>query len=290
MIAAGLLRAGCYLPLQARWDPSKYSYLDSQTLYNWNDVAGNIDKLTPIAEAHNVQDFVINLWVGGDFDSGIFGCPKQAWLCRDENQLNGASNFQPGDGSNMPKNQDGKIKGQWVWFNYARFAPDLLNNAEQFEGGGGTVAHEVAHYLGLLHPDLGECSLPNDACTDTPPNKSPDHAFSPRQYQDLVAWCKAFRRGQQPDPKQLRGYQSCKPGDIKGKPPPGAIIPGNAGGTGSIQRPRYYDVPADSIDNVFNIMSYYHDACRMYFTENQVARMQYVMATYRDGTMNKYAV
>jgi hypothetical protein len=130
---------------------------------------------------------------------------------------------------------------QLVYINYDRFSPDALNRPGAWEGGAVVLAHEIGHYFGLLHTFEGGCTPPDDGVSDTPPNLDPESGWQGKWLPELTDWCKQFRRGQNPDPKLLMKYKSCP----------------NRGG-------------ADVVDNVFNMMSYLDDVCRMTFTENQV--------------------
>lgn len=103
--------------------------------------------------------------------------------------------------------------------------------------------------------------MPNDAASDTPMNLDPDSGWQPTWLVELTEWCQEFRRGRNPDPNSLLKYKSCP----------------KAGG------PRV-------IDNIFNMMSYLDDVCRMTFTDNQVARLQWGVMTYRPGMLAKYGV
>lgn len=129
-----------------------------------------------------------------------------------------------------------------IYINYDRFSPDALNRASAWEGGGVVLAHEIGHYFGLLHTFEAGCKSPDDAVTDTPPNLDPESGWQRSWLGELTDWCKRFRRGQNPDPKLLMKYKSC---------------PNRGGGP-------------DVVDNVFNMMSYLDDVCRMAWTENQV--------------------
>jgi hypothetical protein len=106
-----------------------------------------------------------------------------------------------------------------------------------------TPAHARTHTAraGLLHTHEAGCTPPGDGVTDTPANLDAETGWQPAWLYQLSEWCKRFRRGENPDPKALLQYQSCP----------------NRGGK-------------DVVDNVFNLMSYLDDVCRMHFTENQV--------------------
>lgn len=130
---------------------------------------------------------------------------------------------------------------QLIYINYDRFSPDALNRASAWEGGGVVLAHEIGHYFGLLHTFEGGCNPPDDGVSDTPPNLDPDSGWQLSWLKELTDWCKRFRQGEGPDPQQLMKYKSCP----------------NRGGK-------------DVIDNVFNMMSYLDDVCRMMWSENQV--------------------
>lgn len=147
--------------------------------------------------------------------------------------------------------------------NYDQFAVSRANSRRFNEAGGITFAHELGHYLGLMHTHEGECSGegegPNlaDAVPDTPFNKNIASSASPKMLSELAAWCTSFRKGKGPDPKSLLQFNSC----------------GEPGG----------------VDNVFNVLSYLPDECCMLLTDNQIARMQWVVAKYRPKMMAKYA-
>ena len=138
-----------------------------------------------------------------------------------------------------------------------RFSPDAFNNAQSYNGGSVSLAHELGHYFGLLHTHEGGCRSPGDAVSDTIPSKDPGEHFDVDWYFELSDWCKDFRAGKQPKPAPLQKMKTC-----------GASAP----------------------DNLFNLMSYMDDPCRMGFTENQVARMQWAVSTYRPKMMNAHAV
>ena len=142
---------------------------------------------------------------------------------------------------------------QLIYINYDRFSPDALNRVGAWEGGGVVLAHEIGHYFGLLHTFEGGCKPPDDAVPDTPPNMDPESGWHPTWLPELTDWCKRFRRGENPEPKQLLKYKSCP----------------KRGGR-------------DVVDNVFNMMSYLDDVCRMGWTENQV-RHTYVKALVAKG-------
>jgi hypothetical protein len=143
-------------------------------------------------------------------------------------------------------------------------SPDFRNSDEQWNGGAVTLAHETGHYLGLRHTHQGGCAgdgfLPqSDEVPDTPENRDINVIYDDRQYNRLDAWCQRYRFGLTPVLDVLRNYRSC-------------------GGE-----------QAASPDNLFNLMSYLPDACSMIFTENQKARLQWAVASFRPRMLTTFA-
>lgn len=238
-----------------RWDPRKYPYLNRGGQFAWQDCGEQC--WNGLSSRYNVQGGPINVWVAGSFE-GAFKCTPLAVLC--QLSANGLTTSNPGANDQFrPGGQDSMT--QLIYINYDRFSPDGLNRASAWEGGGVVLAHEIGHYFGLLHTFEGGCSPPDDGVSDTPANLDPDSGWQRSWLSELTNWCKAFRQGQGPDPKALLKFKSCP----------------NRGGK-------------DVVDNVFNMMSYLDDVCRMAWTENQVARLQWAAMTYRPKMMAKYAV
>jgi len=236
-----------------RWDPRKYPYLNRGDLLGWQDCGK--DCWDNLSSRYNLQGGPINVWVAGSFE-GAFKCTPVAILCK--MGANGLTTVNPGATDDW-KHGFENLPTQLIYINYDRFSPDALNRPGAWQGGAVVVAHEIGHYFGLLHTFEQGCSPQDDAVLDTPRNLDPDSGWQPTWLVDLTTWCKAFRQGKKPDVKQLLKLKSCP----------------NAGGD-------------KVIDNVFNMMSYLDDACRMGFTENQVARLQWATITYRPSMLKKY--
>jgi hypothetical protein len=154
------------------------------------------------------------------------------------------------------------ITENWMYINYDQFDPAAKNSAKRFEGGAVTFAHEVGHYVGLMHTHEGGCAgdeeTAADAVPDTPLNENTAAWAGDNLMFDLAKWCYMFRRGKQPDPRFLLQFNSCK--------------------------------SPNGVDNVFNLLSYLPDTCCMLLTTNQIARMQWAIAEFRPKMMAKYAV
>lgn len=97
-----------------------------------------------------------------------------------------------------------------------------------------------------------------DAVPDTPVNMQTDvWASQHNGLATLTGWCSDFRIGKKPPVDELSVFNSCN-------------SPG-------------------SMDNVFNVMSYTPDPCTLYFTPNQIARMQWAIASFRPKMMQEHA-
>lgn len=165
----------------------------------------------------------------------------------------------------------------WVWISFDDYNPDIYNNNDTaWDGGAATVAHEVGHYLGLLHTFDGEYTCDGDGyqlgdrVPDTPASDSAQSfsskkgsSYSEDMYSELSQWCTDFREGGQPDPKVLTKYDSCSSGST---------------------------VVGNYIDPIFNVMNYPPDVCCMSFTPGQVSRMQGIVSKYRPKMVAKYTV
>jgi hypothetical protein len=98
-----------------------------------------------------------------------------------------------------------------------------------------------------------------DAVPDTPVNlETNSFADSEGLLPRLTGWCTDFRNGKKPDPKEVLQYNSCK-------------VPGR-------------------VDNIWNVMSYSPDACCMMITPNQIARLQWAIATFRPQMVQAFGV
>ncbi len=175
---------------------------------------------------------------------------------------------------------------------------------------------QLGHYHGLLHTFQGGCEAPiNDGVTDTAPNMDFGNANLPWNLSSAVAWCDAFRKGQSPSVDLLKAFKSC----------PGtagmdsvfnlmSYIPGRCGFP--LSSPSTQQLPVSwrvhcatdhsqlwctgklaccsqrsccyilCLTLVFDCCC----SCRMVFTENQVARMQWAILTYMPDMMRRYSV
>jgi hypothetical protein len=98
-----------------------------------------------------------------------------------------------------------------------------------------------------------------DAVPDTPVNlETNSFADSEGLLPRLAGWCTDFRNGKKPYPKEVLQYNSCK-------------VPGR-------------------VDNIWNVMSYSPDACCMMITPNQIARLQWAIATFRPQMVQAFRV
>jgi hypothetical protein len=144
---------------------------------------------------------------------------------------------------------------------------------------------QLGHFLGLMHThELSEGSsecdangiAKGDAVPDTPANRQVD-AWAAEQnlLAALTGWCSDFRVGNAPKAAELLQFRSCA-ADSKQKAAAAAAAAGSKIGEAQI-------------DNVWNVMSYSPDPCSMMFSPNQVARMQWAIATFRPKTMQQHA-
>jgi hypothetical protein len=143
---------------------------------------------------------------------------------------------------------------------------------------------QLGHFLGLMHTHelsegASECDAnglaKGDAVPDTPANRQVD-AWAAEQnlLATLTGWCSDFRVGNAPKAAELLQFRSCATDSKQQKAAAGAA----ADQAGEV-----------FIDNVWNVMSYSPDPCSMVFSPNQVARMQWAVATFRPKTMRQHA-
>jgi hypothetical protein len=252
---------------EVRHDPAKHPYLViSGGLCGWQACAprpgGSARCVNEIVSKHGVGDYQVNVVIVGARWSTAYCSQKPGDFCS-ELFLGYCSAVGPW----MPKPQSGwsedELKGNWITMTYDYISPDEKNHEEKWDGGAATLGHELGHYLGLRHTHEGDCGTSEgDAVGDTPPNlEIESYARQEGMFSKLAGWCARYRTGKQPDPMQLMAFNSCP----------------DSGGEGHV-------------DNVFNIESYLPDECVMMFTEQQVARMQAVIAEHRPKMMERYSV
>lgn len=78
-------------PLQVRWDPKKYPYLNRGDQFAWQDCGEKC--WNDLSSRYNVQGGPINVWVAGSFE-GAFKCTPLATLC--QLSANGLTTSNPG--------------------------------------------------------------------------------------------------------------------------------------------------------------------------------------------------
>jgi hypothetical protein len=208
--------------------------------------------------------YVINIIVGGS----IF----PAWCNRTQEEA--CSNLYAGYTGSIgpwfarpsPTWSETAAAENWISITWDEFSPMARNSKRFWDGGGVTVAHELGHYLGLMHTHEGSAPCEGDGLTkadfvpDTPVNKQTIQWASTNGLAvQLSRWCTQFRSGKQPNPKELLVFNSC------------------------VQDPL-------AIDNVFNLLSYLPDQCCMMLSPNQIARLQWAIARFRPKMMAAYAI
>lgn len=208
---------------------------------------------------------VINVIVGGSGASPMFCNGTQDEVCGD---LYSGYTGSIGPWFSRPSNTwtESSAAENWIFITWDAFSPMVRNSKRFWDGGGITFAHELGHYLGLMHthegaaPCEGDGLSKADAVPDTPVNlQTIQWASKIGLAVQLSRWCTQFREGKEPNPKELLVFNSCA------------------------QDPM-------AIDNVFNLLSYLPDQCCMLLTANQIARLQWAIARFRPKMMAAYAV
>lgn len=264
----------CRFKLQeVRSDVGKYPYLLLSSLSDWQSCSGNPNQeaagfpcLKDTAKFPDVsalaEDLVINVLVGGS-QITPFCNGTDAEVCTSL-YLGYCSAMGPWFMQASPTWREGLSEENWVVVTWDMFAPTVKNAWRFWNGGAVTVAHELGHYLGLMHthegatPCEGDGLTKADAVPDTPVNLQTEQwAYQNGLAMQLAKWCAEFRNSKSPSSRDLLQFNSCK--------------------------------KVNTVDNVFNIMSYVPDACCMIFTENQVARLQWAITNFRPKLMAKFA-
>lgn len=256
---------------EMRVDPKRYPYLMLGSMEWYNCAPGDpapesIPCITRIMQAHADTTYAINVIVtGAAMAPALCSTPEAKRAC-DTAYLGFANTLAPWMPAYFasPSWTEDNIGLNWVHITYEYISPAHLNSPDRDDGGAATLAHEFGHYLGLRHTHEGECEGDGvalaDAVPDTPRNKDVQQfAGEIGLSRALGRFCSNWRQGKPTDVSVLRRFNSCnRPG-------------------------------VDVVDNVFNIMSYMPDSCFFMFTENQVARLQWAMVTYRPKLMARYA-
>jgi len=163
-----------------------------------------------------------------------------------------------------PTWQEGLSEENFIFVTWDMFSPNVKNALRFWNGGAITVAHELGHYLGLMHthagaPCEGDGLTKADAVPDTPVNmQTVQWAASRGLAAELARWCASFRNGQAPSTETLLKFRTCPQDPLR-------------------------------IDNVFNLLSYLPDSCSVILSPNQVARLQWATAMFRPKLVAAYA-
>ncbi|WIA40342.1 hypothetical protein OEZ86_013709 [Tetradesmus obliquus] len=108
-------------------------------------------------------------------------------------------------GTADPNYQEGDSAGNWLWLRFTELDVGGRNNANVWEAGGNTFAHELAHYLALMHTHQGGCegAQPGkgDGVADTAQQDWPQQPPQQQQQQQLQR-----RQQQQQQQQQQLGY------------------------------------------------------------------------------------
>ncbi|KAF6255611.1 hypothetical protein COO60DRAFT_195781 [Scenedesmus sp. NREL 46B-D3] len=272
--------------LQAvRWNHTQHAYLNVGTLPDWQHCAPHptddalhhqgIACLQRLAMARGVARLadrhVINVFVSGSDKENY--CSPGDEVC--EHAMYGLAHA---DGPWWNQHADatwreGTSTMNWVWLRWTQLDPADDNRQGRWQAGGAALAHELGHYLGLMHTHEGECAgdmaMLGDDVPDTAPNMLLEDFGAVLGPVDLAlelqTWCTGFRDGALPAVADLAQYNSCP------APPPGQ------------------HATDPQIDAVFNMMSYVPPACVMLLTPGQVARLQRAIQQHRPLMMAAYA-
>eukprot|EP00883_Tetradesmus_obliquus_P014390 jgi/Sobl393_1/7431/SZX73457.1 len=260
---------------EVRSDVKQHPYLLLSTLDDWQSCTGNpsqeaagfpclqdtakFPEVSALAEKH-----VVNVFIGGSQTSLFCDTTAADKVCSTL-YFGYTGSIGPWFTKSSSTWREGLSEENWIVMTWDFFAPEVANSKRFWNGGAVTLAHELGHYLGVMHTHEGATACEGegltkaDAVPDTPVNRQVEQwAAENNLAAALAGWCSDFRNGKQPQPKALLDYNSCK-----------------ADGT---------------TDNVFNLMSYLPNACNMMISPNQVARLQWAVATFRPQMMAAYAV
>ncbi|WIA42609.1 hypothetical protein OEZ86_008583 [Tetradesmus obliquus] len=259
---------------EVRSDVKQHPYLLLSTLDDWQSCTGNPSQeaagfpclqetakfpdVAALAEKH-----VVNVLIGGSQTSLFCNTTAPNSICSTL-YFGYTGSIGPWFTKASATWREGLSEENWIVMTWDFFAPEVANSKRFWDGGAVTLAHELGHYLGVMHTHEGATACEGegltkaDAVPDTPVNRQVEQwAAENNLAANLARWCSDFRNGKQPHPKELLDYNSCK-----------------ADGT---------------TDNVFNLMSYLPNACNMMISPNQVARLQWAVATFRPQMMAAYA-
>eukprot|EP00878_Enallax_costatus_P008301 GHUV01008678.1.p1 GENE.GHUV01008678.1~~GHUV01008678.1.p1 ORF type:complete len:306 (+),score=26.08 GHUV01008678.1:518-1435(+) len=257
---------------EVRSDVEKYPYLLLASLSDWQSCSGNPSQeaagfpcLRETAKFPDVavlaQKHVVNVLVSGSQTSAF--CNAGDEVCTSL-YLGYCGAMGPWFARPSPTWKEGLSEENWVYISWDQFAPSVKNAWRFWDGGGVTLAHELGHYLGLMHTHEGSTPCEGDGLTkadsvpDTPVNLQTEQwAAQNGLGVQLSKWCSEFRNSRSPSATALLPFNSCK--------------------------------TDNTIDNVFNLMSYLPDACCMILSPNQIARLQWATTNFRPKMMAQFA-
>eukprot|EP00775_Hariotina_reticulata_P007450 gene7450-7660_t len=214
-------------------------------------------EVAALAEQH-----VINIIVGGS-QSPLYCNWTDSEICSSL-YLGYSTALGPWFTEASPTWQEGLSEENFIFVTWDMFSPSVKNALRFWDGGAVTLAHELGHYLGLMHTHAGpQCEGDGlrkaDAVPDTPVNmQTVQWAASKGLAVELATWCSSFRNGKAPSTETLLKFKTCTQDPLM-------------------------------IDNVFNLLSYLPDSCSVVLTPNQIARLQWATSTFRPKLMAAFA-
>jgi hypothetical protein len=256
---------------EVRADPAQYPYLlMNGTLEDWQNCGSSpvtfqdgFSCLRNIAKANGDKSFAINVVIVGAVYAAPFCNFDDAKAACNQLFLGYSNTNGPWMAAPSATWTEDNLEENWIHITWDYISPDYKNALTKWDGGAATLGHEIGHYLGLRHTHEGACSGDGttvaDAVPDTPMNRDvQSYAGQMGLTRQLAQFCANWRNGRPADTDVLTKFNSCERKNMT------------------------------QVDNVFNILSYVPDACVMIFTENQIARLQWAMVSFRPQLMARY--